>query len=358
MVGIEVQASVDRENAIYLTGETFHLQVSLRNIVTTSNSLAWGCVQLHCDQQLLRSVSAEEKAPKRADSVTSLNSGKTAIYSSKPTIIFCDVQLSPGEIYEYKSSFEIPPSYPPSFKGSFVKYSWYVTIAVQHVDAPFKMLQLPLRVYNLTLPLDLPSDTSGNPFLASDTQNVAVLDFARSAIDDATASRVHKQFNINNGTDIFATVVMFRQVFKLGDDIMCKIVFDNIDKLRCSVVTVRLESVEDDPKNEQLAPQVVMHAVQYCVTMFMQECYCVLSIPGNAVPEFSTDAARLRWRLHFEFLVSDGVPLGDKPGFSTVNKNVVCEKIPWDYYIQLYASNPFNVNLAFKQASNSVTETV
>lgn len=89
-------------------------KITLRNTVQIANSLAWGCVQLHCDQIL-----GKDEKQKPADSVTSLSHGKTAIYSSKPMIIFCDIKLNPGDLIEYSATFEIPSNLPPSFKVNF-----------------------------------------------------------------------------------------------------------------------------------------------------------------------------------------------------------------------------------------------
>ena len=63
-----------------------------------------------------------------------------------------------------------------------------------------------------------------------------VLDFARSAIDEKTSARLHKYYKINNGTDSFATVALFKNVFKLGDDITCRLTFDQKPELKCTMV--------------------------------------------------------------------------------------------------------------------------
>jgi hypothetical protein len=185
-----------------------------------------------------------------------------------------------------------------------------------------------------------------------------VLDFARSAIDETTSARLHKYFKINNGTHSFATVALFKNVFKLGDDITCRLTFDQKDDLRCTVVTIRLETIEEDLQNDKNVPNVTIHVVKYIVTMFMQDCHCVLPIPGNAVPAFTTDAVCLRWRLHFDFLVSNGSQIDQNIGSSTIKKELQCEKIPWDHYIQVHACNPFNVNLALTNSISSVSENV
>lgn len=44
--------------------------------------------------------------------------------------------------------------------------------------------------------------------------------------------------------------------------------------------------------NKQNAPFVHVHEVKYCVTMFLKDCHCVLTIPGNSVPAFENDAGK------------------------------------------------------------------
>ena len=64
-----------------------------------------------------------------------------------------------------------------------------------------------------------------------------MLEFAKSAIDEITSARVYKYYKINDGNDSFATVTFFKNIFKLGDDITCRITFDNSSKVTCSVVS-------------------------------------------------------------------------------------------------------------------------
>lgn len=138
-------------------------------------------------------------------------------------------------------------------------------------------------------------------------------------------------------------------------------------------VTVKLESVEEDLSNTNNPPFVHVHEVKYIVTMFMKDCHCVLSVPGNGVPAFENDSGfpflliatlrvvisvRLRWRLHFDFLVGNAISKPSKIGNTSINKSFNCERIPWDYGITVFATNPFNVNLAYGQSSQNVTDTV
>lgn len=69
---------------------------------------------------------------------------------------------------------------------------------------------------------------------------------------------------------------------------------------------------------------------------------------------------KLRWRLHFDFLVGDAITRQNKGGnnSNSINRYLHCERIPWDHEIDVYATNPFNVNLAYTQSTQSVTDTV
>lgn len=82
------------------------------------SSLAWGCVQLHCDQILLR-LPTLDNAQKQVD-ITKITSvplrSKESIYSSTPVIIFCDVRLKPNETIQFDHIITLPLYMPPSFK--------------------------------------------------------------------------------------------------------------------------------------------------------------------------------------------------------------------------------------------------
>lgn len=62
--------------------------------------------------------------------------------------------------------------------------------------------------------------------------------------------------------------------------------------------------------------------------------------------------------MHFDFLVGNAVSTGSKTGTSSVDKYLNCERIAWDHGITVFAANPFNVNLAYTQSTQSVSDTV
>jgi hypothetical protein len=55
-------------------------------------------------------------------------------------------------------------------QGHFVKYIWYVSIAAQHVDAPIKMVQLPIKILNTTVNIGMSQPSISNPFLLEEWQ--------------------------------------------------------------------------------------------------------------------------------------------------------------------------------------------
>lgn len=85
--------------------------------------MAWGCVQLYCDQLLckpaLNSTNNEEiENPPSSLNKTSVQQAKQAIFSSKPNIIFCDIFLKSYEVLQFDHLIELPMHLPPSFKVS------------------------------------------------------------------------------------------------------------------------------------------------------------------------------------------------------------------------------------------------
>ena len=86
--------------------------------------------------------------------------------------------------------------------------------------------------------------------------------------------------------ELFLVIWNFRSTFNLGE-YLC---LSSQLALLNFQVTVRLESVEEDLSNTNNAPFVHVHEVKYIVTMYMKDCHCVLSIPGNGVPAFETDS--------------------------------------------------------------------
>lgn len=124
------------------------------------------------------------------------------------------------------------------------------------MDDPIRMLQLPIKVINVTLDLELPEEPRENPFLHRETTRYdtitgsspkygsrpSIVDVASSRISEVTSVRSTKVYEIKNRDEVFATITMFRNLFKLGDDVIGSIRFTH-DKATC--LQVKMRSLDD-----------------------------------------------------------------------------------------------------------------
>lgn len=73
-------------------------------------------MQLHCEQVFTKQGLEQNLPTLKIEGATSVSRAKQAIFSSNPTIIFCDVSLKPSESQQFNCHIEIPMNFPPSFK--------------------------------------------------------------------------------------------------------------------------------------------------------------------------------------------------------------------------------------------------
>lgn len=166
-MSIAVTVSLDREVTIYLMGETIQVEIELKNTAAKGKeSLAWGSVQLTCE----RTIGAQSALPDRPTTAMARNA--STVFSSRPVVLFCDLQLRAGEsrsfscevCFFFSSSpfkaqcpfVQIPlPTHgiPPTFRGQMVKYLNRIAIGMQHVKDPIKLAYIPIRYALLFLHL-------------------------------------------------------------------------------------------------------------------------------------------------------------------------------------------------------------
>jgi len=348
-MSIEVTVKLNRDNAIFLSGESFVVMLSLRNIdENKSNSLAWGCVQLHLEQILLKPatrVNGKDVQMERND-FTSVVCSKQAIYSSRPAIIFCDISIKPSEIVKYNHTVEIPANLAPSFKGFYLKYAWYVTVAAQHVDAPIKMIQLPIRILNAAVDVDVPKPDISNPFLLQEWKREfpSIIEIALQKIEELTSIRSQRIYEIRSNDVVFATIRIYRNIFKLGDEFIAHISFSH-KEISCIRFFVRLETVEINLLTDEKPENVCKHFSEHIWSAFINERHLKLPFPPTAVPSFSTEAIQLKWRIHFEFVVTTQKLLNDGEQIRRLNNDIEVESVFFQHYISVLPCNPFDVGL-------------
>lgn len=143
--------------SFYLRAHQVHLENGGRN----REILAWGSVQLTCDRYpfFIPSIYSilffyrtfGRRKTLEGTTSTSISKGAFNVFSSVPQVIFCDVDLLPGQsktftckvrqllrgggqMYISLGQITIPLNgIPPSFKGHYIRYVNRITLAVARI---------------------------------------------------------------------------------------------------------------------------------------------------------------------------------------------------------------------------------
>ncbi|TKR76049.1 hypothetical protein L596_017250 [Steinernema carpocapsae] len=356
---ILVVSKLERNVHIYMNGETVKATLELRNNDTKhSDTLAWGCVQLHCERvitQAGRRIQAQRKLSSTAEggsgkNQTAMSQSADTVFSSRPTIVFCELRLNPGETKLFECSQDIPMSgIPPSYKGRFVKYLYKMTFAVQHLRSPIKLINIPIKViasdilWNLQMPQ---RPKGGNPFLINRAPRPTITEIATETLDHLTAQRKAQVFGIKNAYGTVTSITLYKKAFKMGEDVIGRFVFDDCT-VPCTQYTVSLQSVESTVEDDVPKSFVTTHAMTHEVCAYYDDAHFRLTIPLTSVPTFYTDMVHVKWRLHFEFVTSVQNPIKiEAEGLSHAEKRLDIETMSWDLGIKVFPCCPSNAALA------------
>ncbi|KAI5713819.1 hypothetical protein M8J76_012683 [Diaphorina citri] len=361
LVGGPVYLPGDRVGCwVTFTNPPLPLDKRSQSNIDTLESLGWASAQIHClcttSGKLSGFVNEKLASPEKthvAMSNTSFapcrgDSGKI-ILSTKPRILFCDLRLSPGESKSYLYSEVLPHDCPPTFRGQLVKYSYKITVGTQRVNCATKLLSVPIRVLvihgiseNSNLICEDSVDLSpSNPFLESKEKETE-LTTSLQILQNITARRSLNYFNVTNARGKVTRFCLFKQAYKLGEDIVATLDFTSAT-VRCVQFTVTLQSEEKIPGRDEKSIESFNNFHEYCLNM--KQCFINLPIPLHVTPAFTTSIVSLRWRLHFEFVTS----LTDPNDYTEPNGNdyewrgpntLDIETMVWDLPIQLYPALP------------------
>jgi transcription termination factor Rho len=120
----------------------------------------------------------------------------------------------------------------------------------------------------------------------------SVIDVATSKISEVVSVRTPKVYEIKTRDEVFATLTIYKNLFKLGDDVIGKIHFPG-GNVTCLQLLVRVETVELNLSGERKEEHVWSHFTENYVTPFTRECHFKAALPLNAVPSFTTDLGEL-----------------------------------------------------------------
>ncbi|VDN05058.1 unnamed protein product [Thelazia callipaeda] len=353
-------AKLDRESAVYLAGEAIQCKVVLRNIGRDEESLAWGSVHVQCERivrankfnaLVSKKCSMEEKP--QDIGTTAMSRSAFTVFSCRPVILFCELILNVGESRDFECTQQLPlDSIPPSFKGHLVRYVYKLTLGVQHVKSPIKLIHIPLRIIQCDLGLTLPSlRTSKNPFIDNHNPGPSIVELATEAADCLTAPQGDYKYSMTNAVGRVANFLLNKKSYKLGEDVVGRFNFDGC-AVRCLQFAVYLQSVET-LINEEWYPNtfVATHMTEHAVCAYWTEAAVRLHVPLSATPTFCTDTVHLKWRLHFEFVICNNFNEEVNEGLWQAPENVNIETMSWDLDIKVFPCSPHNAGLTIPNLS-------
>ncbi|XP_053989101.1 RAB6A-GEF complex partner protein 2 isoform X2 [Hylaeus anthracinus] len=362
---IEITAKLVR-GPVYFSGEVIECLVTFSNPpnpihqISQSHSdifesLAWASAQVHCQCSTNLKLVLAEKLNTTAR-LAAINANTTfapwqqdnghVVLNTKPKILFCDLRLSPGESKTYIYREVIPSDAPPSYRGHAIKYSYKITVGTQRVNTAIKLLRVPFRVLSLS---ELPEITicndsvdlsPNNPFMETQHRDTP-LDVALQTLQNLTARRSPNFYNITNGRGRVVRFCLFKNSYKLGEDIVGTFDFSNAT-VSCAQVSVALQSgehiSEDYRRGKASAPTLVSYNKHHEMCMGLKYSHLVLPIPLHVTPDFTTDLMTLKWRLHFEFVTTS--KLIEMPNENTTSwqgpLTLDVETMIWDLPVHIY----------------------
>ncbi|XP_046354863.1 RAB6A-GEF complex partner protein 2-like [Haliotis rufescens] len=372
---IEVSASLPR-GPVFLAGETIQCEIYFTNIGSRSenepdvSSLAWASVQIICqctvsESRILlpraQNLSTEDASTTGCDTSFVPTKGERGltVLSTKPKILFCDLRLQRGESKSFTFQDAIPTDAPPSFRGQAVKYSYKVIIGTQRLENVTKMLRIPFRVMvlyglnDISVYNESEEYAPSNPFLNNQQKENSVLDIALQVLSTVTARKAPHSYNITNARGRVAKFLLFKQAYKLGEDIVG--IFDFSDgTVPCVQYSVTLQSEEQIAEECRRKPSQGTAITSYVkhqeMCLHTLRTNITIPLPLTASPGFITDIVCLRWRLHFEFVTScdpvEEVEMAKTDDGSTWRgpPTMNVETMVWDMPIKVFPTNPLHAS--------------
>lgn len=217
----------------------------------------------------------------------------------------------------------LPMSGPPTYRGTSIRYFYKITIATQKVGAKVQALHLPIRVLSLPTMIkaeEIPAlcnDTSdelspSNPFLEKRQSVETKLELALHHLQNITARRRPSFYMISNKRGRVGRFCLFKQNFKLGEDIVGTLDF-SCRTVRCVQVSVTLQceeilsqqnaastlSTQQQQSTEEstaenddsmLTGKILSFTKHHEVCLSLLQTQVILPVPLHVTPTFSTSA--------------------------------------------------------------------
>jgi len=415
---MEVTINLRSERPVFLSGEKVSCSITFNNRSQGPENLAWSSAQIQCICQVAApSQSAVSTDHSSAVSSTSLRvggvdgaSGNHEVASTPPKILFCDLNLGPGEVKTYEFEDSVPIGCPSTYHGRHFRYTYKVVVASQRVHRAISTLKLPIRV--LSTPEVSLSAVGGNTHQESSNKPSITNPFASKSLgeddEDETDfngenedennmslrslenSLLHEERKKATYYDIRAAgskkvgkLCLFKSSYRLGEDILGLFNFSDVD-ISCLQYAVSLVSQEKLPSvNPGDPPRAYIVSSKAVPKQSFQE-FCfgyeetsfTLPVPLHLTPSFQAPASRssdqetyfqLQWLLRFEFVIAKDPssikfqPFIDENGDVTSigqewngPSQVGVETMTWNLPVTIQSTHPKHLTQAVQVATSAV----
>lgn len=251
----------------------------------------------------------------------------------------------------------MPLSCPPTYKGTYIRYSYKITVATQRLGSKVQALRVPIRVLpmpTIIRPDEIPAlcnETNEelaptNPFLEK-RRSETKLEIALHHLLNITARRRPNFYLISNKRGVVGRFCLFKPAYKLGEDIVGTLDF-SCRSVPCVQFSVTLQCEEvilgkGDSQLETGKTKLISFNKHHEVCLGLVQTQMILPIPLHVTPSFSTDLVDVRWQLHFEFVTTNDEHL-TKPDPSALQwhapKDLDIETMVWNLPVTLYPTSP------------------
>ncbi|EGD72540.1 hypothetical protein PTSG_00563 [Salpingoeca rosetta] len=120
-----------------------------RHVVEGTEAIACAIIQVVCQMagNPSRVDMHKTETPTTSYSFTPASQAKgMVVFASVPVILFCDLQLAPGESRQDDVSVKIAQHAPPTYKGDSISYIYRVVGGLQRFEHPTRYAHLPIKV--------------------------------------------------------------------------------------------------------------------------------------------------------------------------------------------------------------------
>ncbi|KAJ8326714.1 Golgi membrane exchange factor (Ric1p-Rgp1p) subunit [Batrachochytrium dendrobatidis] len=288
-----------------------------------------------------------------ASTPTTVNRNETQplpLYSTPPSILFCDMSLAPGESKSYKYEIFIPSVLPPSHRGKVIRFNYKLIVGIQRSGKirQSQIISIPFRLFNRTnsdgtrpiyeimnpviinkdesvvtplqtwsklavfapLTPEVPMSAFYQPESSRATSLTDFEEYTTSMNNIMCVCQTSKKvsYDICKNNEHVAQLTLSRISYRLGETITIIFNFSN-GSIPCLQASVFLESVETvDPtfslkqKHSTVAYTRRCHAELHRSTLNSRRLVLSVAIPPTATADFQTTAVSMQWSLRLEFV--------------------------------------------------------